>query len=100
CAACTFTFGPAAVDGPSTPSVAASEPPSPVPTGPGSAAAAMRALCLPPANGSTKPVEPGSTPDAIAAVEQQVEAVRGCSYDHPVAVNPITQAQMDAKVSK
>ena len=60
----------------------------------------MRALCVPPKLGSTKPVEPGATPDAIAEVEQQVEAVRGFSYDHAVAVDPITPAQMAAKVAK
>jgi hypothetical protein len=60
----------------------------------------MRALCIAPKLGSTKPVEPGETPAAIAEVEQQVEAVRGSTYEHPVAVNPITQAQMDAKISK
>jgi hypothetical protein len=98
--ACTFTIGEGAVDGSPSPSSAPSERPSPVPTGPGSAAAAMRALCVPPKMGSSDPVTPGETPSAIAEVEDQVEAVRGFPYEHAVAVNPITQAQMAAKLTQ
>ncbi len=100
CAACTLTVGPGAIDGSPSPRATPSQQPSPVPTGRGSAAAAMRALCVAPKNGSKKPVRPGTTPDAIAQVEHEVEAVRGFTYDHPVAVDPITQAQMDAKLTR
>jgi len=98
-AACTFTVGSGAIDGSPSPTPTPSERPSPVPTGPGSAAAAMRQLCVPAKSGSKKPAVPGETPDAIAEVEQQVEAVRGFPYTRPVAVDPITQTQMDAKLT-
>ncbi len=101
CAACTLTVGSGALEGsPSSPAALPSVLTSPVPTGPGNAAAAMRKLCVPPKIGSTKPVELGDTPAAIAQVEQQVEAVRGFPYEHPVTVDPITQTQMAAKLTR
>jgi hypothetical protein len=103
--ACSITFGTGTIAGttptPASPSVV--RPVTPIPTGPrtgpGSAAAAMRRLCEPPKGGPSKPVTGGPTPPAIAQVEQEVQSVRGLTYDHPVAVQPITAAQMDAKVS-
>ncbi len=59
----------------------------------------MRRLCVPPKTGSTTPVRPGTTPPAIAHVEHEVETVRGLTYEHPVAVQPISPAQMDRKVA-
>jgi hypothetical protein len=60
----------------------------------------MRQLCVPPKIGNRRPAPVGNTPGAIADVEQQVEAVRGLTYEHPVAVDPITSAQMSSKLSK
>ena len=60
----------------------------------------MKKLCVPPTGGGTSPAPAGSTPPEIATVEHQVEVVRGLSYVRPVAVDPITQSQMDAKLSR
>jgi hypothetical protein len=103
--ACSITFGGGTVASPSSshPGPSVVRPATPIPTGPqsgpGSAAAAMRKLCVPPKAGASKPVTGGATPPAIAQVEQEVQSVRGLTYEHPVAVQPITPAQMDTKVS-
>ena len=99
-AACSVTLG-----GGTSPTVTLASPTpepsaSPVATGPGSAAAAMRALCVAPKLGSHEPAPVVDTPDAIAEVEREVEAVRDLTYEHPVAVDPITSAQMSSKVAK
>ena len=92
-AACTLTIG--------SPPVTPDAPPSPVPTGPGSAAAVMAELCEAPKTGSGSGVTPeGPTPPAIATVEEQVESVRGLSYTSHVAVTPLTQEQIDRRVTK
>ena len=93
-AACTFTLG--------TPPPPTPEPaPSPVPTGPGSAAAAMETLCEAPKSGSGSGVTPeGPTPPAIETVEEQVETVRGLKYTSHVAVTPLTQEQIDRRLTK
>ena len=92
-AACTFTLG--------SPPLSPDPLPSPVPTGPGSAAAAMAELCEAPKTGSGSGVTPeGPTPPAIATVEQQVETVRGLRYTSPVAVTPLTQEQIDRRLTK
>jgi hypothetical protein len=76
-------------------------PASPVPTGTGSAAAAMKRLCEAPKVGNGSAVTPeGPTPPAIATVEQQVQTVRGLTYTSPVSVTPLTQAQIDQRLSK
>ncbi len=97
-AACTVTLGDG---GPvaTAPSVSV-VPPSGVPTGPGSAAAAMRSLCIPPRFGRATPVAAENTPPAIAEVERQVEAVRELTYERPVAVRPVTQVQIDEKLTE
>jgi hypothetical protein len=96
-AACTVTFG--AERPTQTPTRDAS--PSPVPTGPGSAAAAMEKLCEAPKIGSGSGVTPeGPTPPAIGEVEHEVETVRGLRYTAPVGVTPVTQAQIDRRLSK
>ena len=92
-AACTITLGRAPIS--PDPS------PSPVPTGPGSAAAAMKRLCDAPKAGGGSGVTPeGPTPPAIATVEKEVEAVRGLKYTSRVAVQPLTQAQIDRRLTK
>jgi hypothetical protein len=92
-AACSITLGKA----PLSPDPS----PSPVPTGPGSAAATMKRLCEAPRAGSGSGVTPeGPTPPAIATVEQQVEAVRNSKYTSNVAVQPVTQAQIDRRLTK
>jgi hypothetical protein len=60
----------------------------------------MKKLCVPPKGEDTSPAPAGPTPPEIATVEHQVEAVRGLSYIRPVGVEPITQSQMDAKLSR
>ena len=91
--ACSITIG--------SPPVTRDPSPSPVPTGPGSAAAAMRQLCDAPKPGNGSDVTPeGPTPPAIAIVEQQVEAVRDLKYTSHVAVQPVTQAQIDRRLTK
>ncbi len=94
--ACTITFG-SDTGGPRSPDPS----PSPVPTGPGSAAAAMAKLCQAPKGGGGSAVAPeGPTPPSIAAVEREVEAVRGLKYTSHVEVKPITQEQMDRRLTK
>ena len=92
-AACTFTLG--------TPPPTPEPSPSAVPTGPGSAAAAMETLCVAPKSGSGSGVTPeGPTPPAIETVEEQVETVRGLKYTSHVAVTPLTQEQIDRRLTK
>jgi hypothetical protein len=69
----------------------------PVPTGKGSAAEAMRKLCVSP-TAAGNAVTPGPTPPQIAAVEHSVEKVRGLTFEHPVAVDAITQTEMAARL--
>jgi hypothetical protein len=45
-------------------------------------------------------VEPGDTPSEITAVEREVEAVRALTYLRPVAVEAVTDSEMDAKLDK
>ncbi|MGZ5214327.1 MAG: hypothetical protein ACXWEN_11330 [Actinomycetota bacterium] len=97
-AACTITIGSA----PSrTPGLSPDPSPSQVPTGPGSAAAAMERLCESPKTGGGSGVTPeGPTPSAIATVEQQVETVRGLRYTSHVDVKALTQEQIDRRLTK
>jgi hypothetical protein len=93
-AACTSSAPPEVSDGRSV-SPGGSAPP--VPTGKGSAAAAMRKLCVSsPAAGNS--VTPGPMPPQIATVEHDVEKVRGLRYERPVAVETITQTEMAARI--
>jgi len=100
--ACTVTIGSPTVGGtpppPTASSVPALRPVAAILAGRGSAAATMRRLCVPPASNAAKPAHAGATPPAIAQTEQEVEAVRGLRYEHPVAVQPLSAAQLDAKV--
>ncbi len=68
---------------------------APVPAGPGSAAAALRALCDRPPVQRERPVRPeGPAPPAIAEVQQQVEEVRGLRFRRPVAAEPVTREEL------
>jgi hypothetical protein len=97
-AACTITLGEAPSE---SPAVSPDPSPSPVPTGPGSAAAAMARLCEAPKTGGGSGVTPeGPTPPAIATVERQVESVRHLRYTSHVAVNAVTQEQIDRRLTK
>lgn len=100
-AACTFPVGDGTLDG--SPSALASidSTPSPIVAGPGSAAAAMRELCVAPQPvGGSQPAEAGDVPAAIAEVEQQVQTVRGLVFEHPVAVTPLSQTQIDERLTR
>ena len=44
------------------------------------------------------PVQHGPTPPVIAQVERAVQAVRGLRFEHPVPVEALTNAQLDAKL--
>jgi hypothetical protein len=81
-----------------TPSESPSSPPVEVKTGTTTAAQAMRRLCIS-ADVEADPVTEVPTPPAIAEVADQVEAVRGLAFDRPVNVEPITDAEMDRRLS-
>ncbi|MDP9342985.1 MAG: hypothetical protein M3Q23_13040 [Actinomycetota bacterium] len=68
--------------------------PVPVPTGPGSAADALRRLCVRPPAPKESPATPGPAPSAIQQVEQEVQQVRGFQYLRPVAVDAVTHDQL------
>lgn len=80
---------------PPTPVPTVRESPSPPPEGAGSAAAAMAALCdYGPPPGSEPPPAEGPTPEAVAEVEKDVEALRGLSFTEPVVADPVTQPEL------
>ena len=61
----------------------------------------METLCEAPKSGSGSGVTPeGPTPPAIETVEEQVETVRGLKYTSHVAVTPLTQEQIDRRLTK
>ena len=66
------------------------------------AAAAIRELCVAPAvpAGATPTPAPETTPPEIAQIEQEVEAVRGLTYEHPVAVEAVDAAEMQRRVQQ
>ena len=72
--------------------------PSVTPGGARTAAAALRALCVAPTlqPGNVQPT--GDTPPEIAQLESEVEQVRGLDYLHPVAVQAISDQEMDQKL--
>lgn len=89
---------------PASPSAAA-EPEGlgvkPVSTGEVTSAGAMQALCISPESVSTAdPGSPPRTPVSIAEVQDQVEAVRGLDFTDPVAVRPVTEAEIAAKLTE
>ena len=62
-----------------------------------SAAQVMRRLCIP-ADIEADPVTKVPTPPAIAEVADEVESVRGLTYDRPVNVEPISEGEMDRRL--
>ena len=64
------------------------------------AEAAIKELCVPPRGTAGPPASSGPIPPEIAAIEQQVEEVRGLRYEHPVAVTPVNAAGMDRQIQK
>jgi hypothetical protein len=82
---------------PPTPSETPSGDPVEVKTGSTSAAQVMRRLCIP-ADVGSDPVTKVPTPPAIAEVADQVEEVRGLTFDRRVNVEPITEAEMDRRL--
>jgi hypothetical protein len=95
--ACTLEFG-----SPAPSAVPSREPsPSPAPTHPGSAAATMARLCEGPnLSGGGTDAPAGSMPPAIEEVKRQVEAVRELTYERAVAVQAITQEEIDRRLGK
>ncbi len=81
-----------------TPSESPSGEPVEVTTGPTSAAEAMRRLCIAP-DVEADPVTGVPTPPAIAEVADQVESVRALEFDRAVNVEPITEAEMDRRLT-
>jgi len=59
----------------------------------------MRQLCdTPPVTTEPAPAQQGPTPPVIAQVEKAVQAVRGLRFEHPVPVEALTNAELDAKL--
>ena len=89
-------------ESPPSPSATQSEVPPGDPvevkTGPTSAIDVMRRLCIP-VDVEADPVTEVPTPPAIAEVADQVESVRGLEFERPVNVEPITDAEMDQRLS-
>jgi hypothetical protein len=93
-ASCTSTDGSVPTS-PSAPVPVSPEHPSPVPDGPGSAAAALQALCPKTRLPSPSGVPPeGRVPAPVAAVERAVEQMRGLKFIHPVIPDAVTHAQL------
>lgn len=94
-ASCTSSGGPIPTPSPPASIPVSPEHPSPAPDGPGSAAAALNALCpktrLPSSNGV--PPE-GNVPASVAAVERAVEQMRGLKFLHPVIPEAVTHEEL------
>jgi hypothetical protein len=96
---CTGGDAPARTSGPE-PTAATGSPASPTPSADetGSAAAALERLCplkapKPGSEDSSVPPE-GPTPPAIQQVMDELEQIRGFSFDHPVVAAPVTQQEI------
>jgi hypothetical protein len=81
-----------------TPSERPPGDPVEVKTGSSSAIEVMRRLCIP-ADVEADPVTEVTTPPAIEEVADQLESVRGLEFERPVNVEPITEAEMDRRLS-
>jgi hypothetical protein len=93
-ASCTSTGGSAPTSPQATVPVSP-EQPSPAPNGPGSAAAALQALCPKTRLPSPSGVPPeGRVPAPVAAVERAVEQMRGLKFIHPVIPDAVTHEQL------
>lgn len=82
---------------PSTPDASS----SPVPTGPGSAMATLRALCtLPRLQAGPPATQDEPVPAFVGAVEQVAVARRGLEFLHEVPVDVGTDAHLDARLAR
>jgi len=97
----TSTVSPPASSVPSSPpsAIALGSIPKVRSGGAPTAAAAMRKLCVPPTVTRTPPPPVTPTPPQIAQVEREVEQQRGLRYVRPVAVQEVTDAQIDRKLA-
>jgi hypothetical protein len=59
-----------------------------------SAGAVQARLCRRPPLPNTKAARPAPVPKVIRRVEREVQTVRGLRYIHPVAVRPVTRAEL------
>src|SRR5262249_26826667 len=76
--------------------------PSVAPGGAPTAAAAIKRLCVAPADtaGATPTPTPSATPPEVAEVEHQVEQVRGLTFEHPVSVVAVDAEEMQRRVER
>jgi hypothetical protein len=84
---------------PEPPSSPSALPSVEVKTGPTTALQAMRRLCVA-ADIVVNPVTEVPTPASIAEVQDQIEAVRGLSFERPVNVEPVTPAEIDRRLRR
>jgi hypothetical protein len=92
---CTLTGGSATTPSPAAPVPVSPQHPSPAPEGPGSAVAALEALCPKTHLATASGVPPeGTVPAPIAAVERAVEEMRALRFIHPVIPDPVTHGQL------
>ena len=70
-----------------------------VPGGAPTAVAAIAKLCIAPTIEKAPPVRVTPPPPAIAEVEREVQQVRGLNYVHPVAVQEVSDQEMNRKLS-
>jgi hypothetical protein len=95
----TSAASPVSTPAPPVTTISAGPVPSVPPGGAPTAAAAIAKLCAPPTVTTSPPPAHTTTPPQIAGVEREVEQVRGLRYLHPVAVQEITDAQIDVKLA-
>jgi hypothetical protein len=74
--------------------------PTVTPGGKATAAAAMRALCVPPVPFDEGPPPAGETPPDVAEIEDQVRQVRGLDWVRPVSVQAVDDDEMDRKLTQ
>jgi hypothetical protein len=72
--------------------------PSPVAASAATAEEAIAAVCVPPDVDPPEPVEPAPVPEDVEAVIGQVEEVRELEFLRPVAVQAITDEEMDRRL--
>ncbi len=90
-AACSPTAAPIPTEAPVPVSP---EPLPPLPTGPGSAYAALRELCDRPGVPREEPVRADELPPVIDEVRRGVERVRGLLFREPVTADPVSQPEL------
>jgi hypothetical protein len=97
--ATTSTGAPPSSAGSPSSSVDVGAIPRVEPGGAPTAAAAMKKLCIAPTIEKSPPVKVTPPPPAIAQVEAEVQQVRGLDYLHPVAVQEVSNQEMDRKLA-